>query len=54
MPPGSRTRSSRGQSAKSWRATASTPGVEGTGPFDSATVTIRISFSSEPNMSSGP
>ena len=54
MPPGSSTRSSRGQSPKSWCATVSTPGVEATAPLLSATVTMRISFSSAPNISSGP
>ena len=53
-PPGSSSRSSRGQSANSKRATVSTPGVDATGPFFSATVTIFRSGASAPNISSGP
>src|SRR5439155_1086501 len=54
MPPGTRSRSRCGQSARPWSATARTRSALATGPARSATVTTRKSPPRPPNASSGP
>jgi hypothetical protein len=54
MPPGTSSRSSSGASSKACSASVCGPCAEATGPRCSATVTMRSSGPTLPNISSGP